>query len=67
VYNRIVEPKLLLWLISAAGVQPDLVDAAKLAVQEAGTLAGKSAALRRHVPWHVVAAALAKVPDVDAA
>lgn len=34
VYNRIVEPKLLIWLISAAAVDPERV---RLAVREAET------------------------------
>ncbi len=59
VYNRIVEPQMLLWLISASGVRQELVHAAARAAEEAASLAGKSAAIRRHVPWQVVAAALA--------
>ena len=58
VYNRIVEPQMLLWLISAAGVRQELVQAAARAAEEASSLAGKSAAIRRQVPWPVVAAAL---------
>jgi hypothetical protein len=58
VYNRIVEPKLLIWLISAAKVPTDLI---RDALSEAGaksTLAGKSAAIRKCVPWSVVSEAL---------
>lgn len=58
VYNRIVEPKLLLWLISAAGVPHELVAAASRAADSAAALASKSAAVRRTVPWEVVVEAL---------
>lgn len=58
VYNHIVEPKMLLWLIAAAGVQKSIVDAATRAAAEAPSLAGKSAAVRKHAPWGEVAAAL---------
>lgn len=60
VYNRIVEAKLLLWLIEAAHVRPDLVTAARSAAEGASSMAGKSAAIRKHVPWHVVAEPLKK-------
>jgi len=63
VYNRIVEPKLLLWLITASGVRRELVHAAKQAAEGTASMAGKSAAIRRHVPWHVVAETLSRVPD----
>ena len=55
IYNRIVEPKMLLWLINAAGVSKDLTDAAAKAAEGATSLAGKSAAIRRLVPWAQVA------------
>lgn len=58
VYNRIVEPKLLIWLISAANVPVDLVHRATSEAESAPTLAGKSAAIRRHVPWEAIAEAL---------
>lgn len=58
VYNHIVEPQMLLWLISASGVDPKLVKAATEAAEEQSRLASKSAAIRRHVPWSVVEAAL---------
>ena len=64
VYNRIVEPRMLLWLISAAGVPSGRVDAAEQAADGAPSLAGKSAAIRRNVPWPVVATALARVGPV---
>lgn len=58
VYNRIVEPKLLLWLVKAAEVSPQLI---KVANDEAGTktgLASKSAAIRKNIPWTTLAEAL---------
>lgn len=58
IYNRIVEPKMLLWLIRAAGVKTDLTEAAASAAEGATSLAGKSAAIRRLVPWAQVAKAL---------
>jgi len=58
VYNHIVEPKMLLWLIEAAGVKPALITAAKKASSEARSLPGKSKAIRQHVPWPEVARAL---------
>lgn len=58
VYNRIVEPKMLLWLISVSGVKQELVQASIEAAAGASTLARKSAAIRQQVPWAVVEAAL---------
>jgi hypothetical protein len=60
VYNHIGEPKMLLWLSTAAGVNPELVNSAEQAARAVPTLAGKAAAIRRHVPWSEVAAALSK-------
>lgn len=66
VYNRIVEPKLLVWLISAANVPEDLVQSAMKEAESVASLAGKSAAIRRHVPWDVVAKALKRYADAGA-
>lgn len=63
VYNRIVEPMMLLWLISAAGVEGKLVweaVAAVLNTDKASSLQSKSKAIRSNVPWSVVASALSK-------
>ena len=57
-YNHIVEPKMLLWLVEAARVKPALVRAAQRAASRAETLPGKSASIRKHVPWSEVAEAL---------
>ena len=60
VYNHIVEPKMLLWLISSAGVENKLVQAAIEAAESGSTMAGKSAEIRKNVPWSEVASALLK-------
>lgn len=60
VYNHIVEPKLLLWLVSAAGVQAELVALARASAEAAKSMAGKSAAVRRQIPWATVCDALLK-------
>ena len=49
---------MLLWLIAAAGIREDLLIAAEKAAESATSLAGKSAAIRRNVPWPEVFAAL---------
>jgi len=53
-YNHVVEPKMLLWLIEATGLNPDLVDRAKRASAEGASLMQKSGAIRRVVPWTVL-------------
>jgi len=57
-YNHIVNHNMLLWLIKAAGVRSDLVDAAKRAARRGKTMQAKSAAIRRHVGWEVIEARL---------
>jgi hypothetical protein len=58
VYNRIVEPKMLLWLAEAAGVRRDLVLQAKNAADAVTPMPSKAAAVRKLVPWALVADAL---------
>ncbi len=58
VYHRIVEPKMLLWLIEAAGVGAERVAAAKEAANGAASMMQASGRIRRLVPWEMVAAAL---------
>lgn len=65
VYNRIVEPKLLVWLITATKVPEDLIKNAITEADSVASLASKSAAIRKHVPWDVVARALKKYSDTD--
>lgn len=57
-YNHIVEPKMLNWLMSAAAVDVSLVRRARAAASGKASMAGRSAAIRRHVPWEAVVAAL---------
>ena len=66
VYNRIVEPKLLLWLSQAAAVSPTLIAAATAEASEKSKLASKSAAIRRHVPWSVLSTELHRILPPDA-
>jgi hypothetical protein len=57
-YNHIVEPKMLLYLSTAAGVDRRLLIAAKRTSARSSTLMQKSAAIRCVIPWETVAAAL---------
>lgn len=57
-YNHIVEYRMLLWLIKAAGVESNLVKAAKLVVDEEKSMQANSAAIRKIVPWEILASAL---------
>ncbi len=59
VYNRIVEPKMLVWLATAAQVERTLLHAATTAANAAEKMPSKSAAIRNYIPWAVVEAALA--------
>jgi hypothetical protein len=58
VYNHIVNPQMLLWLISSAGVGRASVSSARRAARNAGALNQQAAAIRRHVPWEILMAAL---------
>jgi len=49
---------MLLWLIEAAGVRRELVAAARVAAAAGGTMMQRAGAIRRHVPWTEVRAAL---------
>jgi len=62
VYNHIVEP---LCLISAAGVRKELVQAAVQAADRVSSLARKSAAIRKKVPWSEVAFKLSKYESAN--
>jgi hypothetical protein len=57
-YNHIVESKMLLWIISAARVSPKLARAARRECKEVDSMQRRSAILRKHVPWGVLADAL---------
>ncbi len=58
VYNHIIEVKMLLWLIAESGLDETVQAAVRQAADEGKTLAGKSAAVRRVVPWSMLEAAL---------
>ena len=53
-YNHIVEVKVLLWLIEAAGVPHVRVQKARLGAARAPSLSRKSAIMRKHVPWELL-------------
>ena len=51
VYNHIMEPKMLLYLISALDFDTDLVNLASLEAKNAQSMAGSCAAIRKVIPW----------------
>ena len=53
-YNHIMEPKMLLWLISASGLQIELVELAKEAALNKKSMAGSCAAIRKAVSWQTL-------------
>jgi len=57
-YNHIINFEMLLWIIDAAGVKPNLVKAARRVSVHGSTLQQKSAAIRKLVPWQELANAL---------
>ncbi|WP_372716697.1 hypothetical protein [Immundisolibacter sp.] len=57
-YNHTVEPKMLLYLAGAAGVERELIAAANRAFTQGRTLMQKAGAIRAIVPWETVAVAL---------
>ena len=57
-YNHIVEYRMLLWLIEAADVESKLVEAAKSGVDEEKSMHANSAAIRKIVPWEMLASVL---------
>jgi hypothetical protein len=57
-YNHIVEPKMLSWLIEAAGVNPDLVRNARRAAKKCHSMPAQAALIRDYVPWSLLADAL---------
>ena len=59
VYNRIVEPKMLIWLATAAQVDSSLLSAAISSASATEKLPSKSAAIRKHIPWPGVEADIA--------
>ena len=53
-YNHIMEPKMLLWLISASGLQIELVELAREASLNKKSMASSCAAIRKVVPWQTL-------------
>ncbi|HRF48208.1 MAG TPA: hypothetical protein PLC98_11340 [Anaerolineales bacterium] len=53
-YNHVVNHHMLLWLISACGVDRKLAKAAQQATEGVPTMMQKSGAVRRLVPWHTI-------------
>ena len=51
VYNHIMEPKMLLWLITASGVDNKLIENAQKDSDNARTMASSCAAIRKVVSW----------------
>ena len=58
VYNHINEPKMLLWLITAAGLRSEVTRAAANAAECVQSLPKQCAVIRRQAPWLDVADAL---------
>lgn len=53
-YNHVVQYKMLIWIIKAAKINPKLIKEAIKACEKQTSLMGKSAAIRKHVPWDVL-------------
>jgi hypothetical protein len=60
IYTRIVEPKMLVWLATAAQVDTKLLQTAVSAANAAEKMPSKSAAIRKFIPWAVIEDALEK-------
>ena len=61
VYNHIMEPKMLLWLISALDFQTGLVERAKEEAKIQKSMAGSCAAIRKVIPWQVLEKTFQKI------
>lgn len=57
-YNHVVCPELLLYLIRAIPLQPELIEAVEAAYQQGTSLMQKSGAIRKFVSWEVIEQAL---------
>jgi hypothetical protein len=56
VYNRVVNPSMVLWLGEAAGVSQRIVEAAaEAALAGKPSMAAQSGAIRRLIPWSMIA------------
>lgn len=58
IYNRIMCPPMLLWLGEASGVNRTKIISAKKACLKLRTFSSQCGAIRKHVPWDLVAAKL---------
>jgi hypothetical protein len=58
IYNHIVEPKMLLWLIEATKVNLSSIQALKDAYSTGNTMMQKSGQIRKLVPWTEIHKAL---------
>ncbi|MGP3789336.1 hypothetical protein [Pseudomonas sp. B392_1p] len=65
-YNHIMEPKMLLWLISASGLPNSELEKAREEAQEKKAFGSKCAAIRRVVPWERIVTALSVGPENNA-
>ena len=59
-YNHIVNYQMLTWIIDAAGVDPRLVRKAKSIIDNKKTMQANAGAVRKIVPWGMLAHALWK-------
>jgi hypothetical protein len=59
-YNHVVNPYMLLYLIDALEMPPDVIAYAELACERGKTLMEKSGLIRKIVPWSVVHTAIEK-------
>lgn len=61
VYNRVVNPSMLLWLAEASGVDRALVEhASKAALAAPSKMPAQSAAIRKTIPWTNIETAILK-------
>ena len=67
VYNKIAEPKLLLWLAEAAEVSSSRIAAARVDAESKEKLNSKAAAIRNHVSWSIASEALHRKLGTSAA
>ena len=59
VYNRVVNPSMLVWLADAAGVPAtDVTRAMKAALEGGSTMMQQSGSIRRVIPWKMIEEAL---------
>jgi hypothetical protein len=57
-YNHLSNPRMLLWLAEAAGIEGETVTVAAAAAEEGKTVMQKAAAVRKCIPWTRIANAL---------